>query len=89
MALVGLSAEGVATIPTVLIQERELLIRGVFRHANMFPLAVRLVAAGIVDPTRIVTDRFPLELTEEASASSQQPGTVKPVVLIGAASPGS
>jgi threonine dehydrogenase-like Zn-dependent dehydrogenase len=53
----------------------------------VFPLAVRLVAAGIVDPTRIVTDRFPLERTDEALASSQQPGTVKPVVLVGAASP--
>jgi L-iditol 2-dehydrogenase len=87
VALVGLSAEGVATIPTALIQERELQIRGVFRYANVFPLAVRLVAAGIVDPTRIVTDRFPLERTDEALASSQQPGTVKPVVLVGAASP--
>lgn len=82
VALVGLNPEGVATVPTAVVQEKELLIRGVYRYAHIFPLAIRLIASGLIDPTRIVTDRFSLDHTDEALAASRQSGTIKPLVVV-------
>jgi L-iditol 2-dehydrogenase len=44
-----------------LIQSKALRIRGIIGSAGVWPQTIRFMAGGAVDPTRIVTGRFPLE----------------------------
>ena len=56
--LVGSGAESME-LPTQLIQNRELVLTGVFRYANTWPTAIALVESGRVDLDAMVTARFP------------------------------
>ena len=49
-----------------LVQARELSITGVFRYANTYPLALRLISSGAVNVDDVITHRFALEDTENA-----------------------
>jgi L-iditol 2-dehydrogenase len=79
--LVGSGAEAM-TLPTQLIQNRELVLTGVFRYANTWPTALALVESGRVDLDAMVTARYPLERVAEALDSDRLPGTVKTVVTV-------
>jgi len=79
--LVGSGAESM-TLPTQLIQNRELILTGVFRYANTWPTALALVESGRVDLDAMVTARYPLERVAEALDSDRAPGTVKTVVTV-------
>jgi L-iditol 2-dehydrogenase len=79
VVLVGSGAETMS-LPTQLIQNRELVLTGVFRYANTWPTAIALVESGRVDLDAMVTARFPLEKAAEALDSDQTPGSVKTVV---------
>jgi L-iditol 2-dehydrogenase len=79
--LVGSGAESM-TLPTQLIQNRELVLTGVFRYANTWPTALALVESGRVDLDAMVTARYPLEKVAEALDSDRVPGTVKTVVTV-------
>ena len=81
VVLVGSGAETM-TLPTQLIQNRELVLTGVFRYANTWPAAIELVESGRVDLDAMVTARFPLEMVAEALDSDRVPGTVKTVVTV-------
>jgi L-iditol 2-dehydrogenase len=81
VVLVGSGAESMQ-LPTQLIQNRELLLTGVFRYANTWPTAISLVASGRVDLDAMVTARFPLEKVAEALDSDRTPGSVKSVVTV-------
>jgi L-iditol 2-dehydrogenase len=81
IVLVGSGAESM-TLPTQLIQNRELVLTGVFRYANTWPTAISLVESGRVDLDAMVTARFPLERAAEALDSDRVPGTVKTVVNV-------
>jgi L-iditol 2-dehydrogenase len=81
VVLVGSGAESM-TLPTQLIQNRELVLTGVFRYANTWPTALALVESGRVDLDSMVTTRFPLEEVAEALDSDRVPGTVKTVVTV-------
>ncbi len=81
VVLVGSGAESM-TLPTQVIQNRELLLTGVFRYANTWPTALALVESGRVDLDAMVTARFPLEEVAEALDSDRVPGTVKTVVTV-------
>ena len=70
------------TLPTQLIQNRELTVTGVFRYANTWPSAIALVERGLVDLDAMVTSRFPLEKTADALDADRIPGNVKAVVTI-------
>lgn len=81
IVLVGSGAESM-TLPTQLIQNRELLLTGVFRYANTWPTAIALVESGRVDLDAMVTARYPLEKVAEALDSDLVPGSVKTVVKV-------
>jgi L-iditol 2-dehydrogenase len=79
--LVGSGAETMP-LPTQLIQNRELVLTGVFRYANTYPAAIALVERGLVDLDAMVTARFPLEKVADALDSDRVPGSVKAVVQV-------
>jgi len=81
IVLVGSGAETME-LPTQLIQNRELVLTGVFRYANTWPTAIALVESGRVDLDAMVTARFPLEKAAEALDSDRIPGSVKSVVTV-------
>lgn len=81
VVLVGLGAESME-LPTQVIQNRELVLTGVFRYANTWPTAIALVESGQVDLDAMVTARFPLERAAEALDSDRTPGSVKSVVTV-------
>ena len=81
VVLVGSGAESME-LPTQLIQNRELVLTGVFRYANTWPEAIALVESGRVDLDSMVTGRFPLEKAAEALDSDLKPGSVKTVVAV-------
>jgi L-iditol 2-dehydrogenase len=81
VVLVGSGAESM-TLPTQLIQNRELVLTGVFRYADTWPTALALVESGRVDLDAMVTARYPLEKVAEALDSDRVPGTVKTVVTV-------
>ena len=81
VVLVGSGAETME-LPTQVIQNRELLLTGVFRYANTWPTAIALVESGRVDLDAMVTARFPLEKAAEALDSDRNPGSVKSVVTV-------
>jgi L-iditol 2-dehydrogenase len=81
VVLVGSGAESME-LPTQLIQNRELVLTGVFRYANTWPTAIALVESGRVDLDAMVTARFPLEKAADALDSDHTPGSVKTVVAV-------
>ena len=69
-----------STVPAELglIQARSLRIQGIVGSAGIWPQAIRFLASGVVDPTPIVTARFPLEQAPEAlKAASLGSGNIK------------
>ncbi|WP_416063631.1 NAD(P)-dependent alcohol dehydrogenase [Rhodococcus indonesiensis] len=81
VVLVGSGAETM-DLPVQLIQNRELVLTGVFRYAHTWPTAVALAAAGRVELDAMVTARFPLERAAEALESDRTPGNIKTVVRV-------
>lgn len=80
VVLVGMGKPDL-TLPVSRIQNRELLLTGVFRYANTWPLAIRLIAEGRVDVDALVTGRFGLDEVAAALDSTADPRTLKSVVL--------
>src|SRR5207247_10212376 len=69
-----------STVPAELglIQARSLRIQGIVGSAGIWPQAIRFLASGVVDPTPIVTARYPLARAPEAvKAGSLRPGQLK------------
>ncbi len=78
--LVGMGSD-TAAINVPLVQGRELTITGVFRYANCYPTALRLLASGQVDAARVITHRFGLADTEAAmTLARRDPHSLKAVV---------
>ena len=68
-------------LPLSLVQERELLVTGVFRYAGTWPTAVALVASGQVRLDHLVTGHFRLDQTAAAlTAAADDPTAVKSVI---------
>ncbi|MDJ0429086.1 NAD(P)-dependent alcohol dehydrogenase, partial [Rhodococcus fascians] len=63
VVLVGMGAPEM-TLPVQTIQNRELVLTGVFRYANTWPTAIALARSGRVDLDSMVTGRFPLAEAE-------------------------
>ena len=83
VVLVGMGADEIA-LPVSVIQNRELVITGVFRYANTWPTAIELVRTGRVDLDRLVTGRYGLDQVEEALNASTLSSSLKTIVAPGA-----
>jgi L-iditol 2-dehydrogenase len=81
VVLVGMGADEIA-LPIPLIQSRELIITGVFRYTDTWPVAAQLVASGQVDLDSLVTGRFSLEDAEKALNADRTPGSLKTIVVL-------
>ena len=69
-----------STVPAELglIQAKSLRIGGIVGSAGIWPQAIRFLASGVVDPTPIVTARYPLDQAPEAlKAASLGSGNIK------------
>lgn len=78
--LVGMGLPDVP-LPITAIQNKELVVTGVFRYANTWPTAISLVATGQVDLDRMVTGTFGLGQVREALESTADATTIKSVVV--------
>jgi L-iditol 2-dehydrogenase len=81
VVLVGMGA-ATMELPVQLIQNRELVLTGVFRYANTWPTAIELVRSGRVDLDAMVTAEYPLEKTADALESDRVPGNIKSIVEV-------
>lgn len=77
--LVGMGADEYP-LPVARIQARELVVTGVFRYANTWPLAIQLAASGAVDLDSLVTGIYGLSEVEQAFAATHDPNTLKAVI---------
>lgn len=77
--LVGMGLPELA-LPITQIQNKELVLTGVFRYANTWPAAIALVASGQVDLNAMVTGTFSLDRVKDALESTTDPDTIKSVV---------
>lgn len=82
VVLIGMG-EDTVPLPVGLVQARELVVTGIFRYTDTWPLAIRLVASGAVELDSLVTSRFPLSRTPEALAAATEPAQMKVVVRPG------
>jgi L-idonate 5-dehydrogenase len=57
---VGMLPSGTARVPVNVLQSREIELLGAFRACDEFRLAVRLIVAGIIDVTPILSGTYPL-----------------------------
>ncbi|WP_205054074.1 NAD(P)-dependent alcohol dehydrogenase [Arthrobacter luteolus] len=83
--LVGMGADQIA-FPVPLIQNRELVVTGIFRYANTWPTAIDLVSTGRVDLDSLVTGSYGLDDVEEALRVSTASTSLKTMIRPGSAS---
>jgi L-iditol 2-dehydrogenase len=66
LVIVGLPANPDVALNVPFICDNEVDIYGVFRYTNTYPLGIRLLSAGQVDLSPLLTHRFPLAETQRA-----------------------
>jgi len=79
VVLVGMGAD-LVELPVSVIQNRELVLTGVFRYANTWPIAIELVRSGRVDLDAMVTAHVSLDHVQDALELATQPSSVKVIV---------
>jgi L-iditol 2-dehydrogenase len=77
--LVGLGSDEM-TLPISHIQNNEIIVTGVFRYANTWPIGIELLASGKVNLDVIVTHRFGLDNVESALNATSDPHAMKVIV---------
>ncbi|GAB3618472.1 NAD(P)-dependent alcohol dehydrogenase [Okibacterium endophyticum] len=77
--LVGLGNPDL-TLPVSHIQDREIVVTGIFRYTDTWPTAISLVANGHIDADSLVTGKFTLDEVEAALESDQNPASLKSIV---------
>ncbi len=78
--LVGMGSDDGLDIPASWVQEKELVITGVFRYANCFPVAIELLAAGRVRVEALISGRYPLAQSDAAIDSAGRAGVFKSLI---------
>jgi L-iditol 2-dehydrogenase len=81
IVLVG-NGEDEVTLPIREIQNREVVLTGIFRYVNTWPTAIGLAAGGQVDLDALVTAQFGLDEVEAALTSDDDPTSMKSVVVV-------
>ena len=71
LVFVGIDIGSSAPAQLGLIQSKALRIRGIIGSAGLWPAAIRFLASGVVDPSVIVTARFPLASALDALQAAQ------------------
>lgn len=74
--LVGVGADELRIDPD-LVRRRELTLTGVFRYANTWPAAIRLLARGVLDVDRLISGVYSLDRLEEAFDIAGGPTVMK------------
>lgn len=85
VVLVGMGADSIA-LPVSLVQNRELVVTGLFRYINTWPLAIQLIANRRVDLNGLITSRFLLDEAPQAFARAGKPGEIKVVISVSSTS---
>lgn len=78
--IVGMGASEVK-IPLVNALAREVDIRGIFRYANDYPIALSMVASGVANVKKLITHNFTLEDTIKAFEVAKT-GTGNPIKVM-------
>jgi L-iditol 2-dehydrogenase len=82
VVLVGTGAQ--VTLPLDLVQARELVVKGTFRYAHVYPAAIALAASGAVRLDAMVTSHHDLDGAVDALlAARRDPEAIKAVVRPG------
>lgn len=84
VVLVGMGADRVA-FPLPAVQNRELIVTGLFRYTNTWPLGIQLLANRRIELGDLITSSFPLEESEQALASAGAPGEIKVLITVSTA----
>ncbi|MDD7967188.1 alcohol dehydrogenase catalytic domain-containing protein [Actinomycetospora lemnae] len=72
------------TLPLDVVQARELVVKGTFRYAHVYPAAIALAASGAVRLDDMVTSHHDLDAAEDALlAARRDPAAIKAVVRPG------
>ncbi|XP_035216528.1 sorbitol dehydrogenase-like [Stegodyphus dumicola] len=81
LVLVGVGAPEIK-IPIFDASIREIDIRGVYRYTNCYPIALQLVASGLVDVKPLITHHFKLQEVNKAfeTAHSGADGAIKVLI---------
>lgn len=79
--LVGMGASEGLDIPVSWIQEKELVVTGVFRYANCFPAAIEMLATGRVRVDPLISARYALAESDVAVDSAGRAGVFKTLIL--------
>lgn len=82
VVVVGMSPGEEMSIPMSFIQNKEIVLTGIFRYANTYQDAIDLVASGQIDLKSLITSTYSLQQTEQAlQAAKNDPANIKPVVV--------
>jgi L-iditol 2-dehydrogenase len=71
LVFIGIDIGSSAPAKLGLIQSKALRIRGIIGSAGLWPATIRFLARGVVDPSVIVTSRFPLAAALDALQAAQ------------------
>ena len=77
--LVGLGSDEMI-LPVSHIQNNEIIVTGVFRYTNTWPIGIEFLATGKVDLDAIVTHHFGLNEVEEGLKTTANPAAMKVII---------
>lgn len=83
VVLVGMGADTLP-LPVGAVTMRELSVTGIFRYTQTWPVAIRMLEAGLIELDALVTERYGLDEVETALAAPVADGGLKRVVVPGA-----
>ena len=83
IVVVGLGETELNNLPFNLLSVHELTMTSIFRYRNIYPIAINAVAAGSIDISGIISDRFTFDQTPEAykAVSERASEVVKGVIV--------